>query len=333
MLYHRNGGTIFLQLWHVGRMSHPDYLGGRMPVAPSAIVVPEEIHTPSGKAQIPVPRALAAAEIPELVGQFRQAAMNARAAGFDGVEIHGANGYLLDQFLRDSSNKRTDSYGGSLANRMRFPLEVAGAVAEVWGPGRVGYRLSPHFLVHDMSDSDPTGTFSAFAYELDRIGIGYIHLVEAVGGRLGVTAEDDRIAPRIRTKFNGTLMLNGGFDAASGNEVIESGLADLVSYGVMFLANPDLPGRFARNAPLNREDISTFSPERRRDIRITRYRGFDPPRVIPDIRLRSPPSVPGGFIPHHSPDQVRSRRIQAGYVFFGYLQPQNVLYDDISRTA
>lgn len=255
---HRDGGTIFLQLWHVGRMSHPDYLGGRTPVAPSAIAVPEEIHIPSGKAQIPVPRALASAEIPEIVGQFRQGAVNARTAGFDGVEIHGANGYLLDQFLRDGSNKRTDSYGGSLANRMRFPLEVARAVAEVWKPGRVGYRLSPHFLVHGMSDSDPAGTFPAFAYELGRIGIGYIHLVEAVGGRLGVTAEEDRIAPLIRAKFNGTLMLNGGYDAVSGNEVIESGLADLVSYGVTFLANPDLPSRFGRKAPLNREDISTF---------------------------------------------------------------------------
>jgi N-ethylmaleimide reductase len=255
---HRNGGTIFLQLWHVGRMSHPDFLGGEMPVAPSAIPVPEEIHTPSGKEKIPVPRALLTSEIPEIVDQFRESAMNARDAGFDGVEIHGANGYLLDQFLRDSSNKRTDAYGGSLANRMRFPLEVARAVTEVWGPGKVGYRVSPHFLIHAMSDSDPVGTFTAFAHELDEIGIGYIHLIEPVGGRLGVTTEDDLLAPRIRTTFNGTLILNGGYDAASGNTVIENGLADLVSYGVLFLANPDLPARFARNAPLNREDSGTF---------------------------------------------------------------------------
>ncbi len=190
--------------------------------------------------------------------QFRQAAIHARDAGFDGVEIHGANGYLLDQFLRDSSNRRTDSYGGSLANRMRFPLEVTQAVAEVWGPGRVGYRLSPHFLVHGMSDSDPVGTFTIFAQELDRLSIGYIHLIEPVGGRLGVAAEDDRIAPRIRMKFNGALILNGGYDAVGGNEAVESGLADLVSYGVLFLANPDLPRRFAGNAPLNHEDIMTF---------------------------------------------------------------------------
>jgi N-ethylmaleimide reductase len=255
---HRQGGTLFLQLWHVGRMSHPDYLGGAMPVAPSAIPVPEEIHTPTGKARIPVPRALRSDEIPGIVEQFRQAAIHARDAGFDGVEIHGANGYLLDQFLRDSSNRRTDSYGGSLANRMRFPLEVTQAVAEVWGPGRVGYRLSPHFLVHGMSDSDPVGTFTVFAQELDRLSIGYIHLIEPVGGRLGVAPEDDRIAPRIRMKFNGALILNGGYAAVSGNEAVESGLTDLVSYGVLFLANPDLPRRFAANAPLNHEDITTF---------------------------------------------------------------------------
>lgn len=255
---HRKDGTIFLQLWHVGRMSHPDYLGGAMPVAPSAIPVPEEIHTPSGKKKIPVPRALSPGEIPGIVDQFRQAAMNARESGFDGVEIHGANGYLLDQFLRDGSNRRTDTYGGSLENRMRFPLDVARAVAGEWAPGRVGYRLSPHFSLHGMSESDPVGTFTAFVHELDRIGIGYIHCVEPVGGRLGATPADELIAPRIRVNFEGMLMLNGGYDAFSGNEVIESGLADLVSFGVPFLANPDLPGRFALNAPLNDADMSTF---------------------------------------------------------------------------
>jgi len=255
---HQGGGNIFLQLWHVGRMSHPDYLGGEMPVAPSAIPVLEEIHTPAGKKKIPVPRALLSGEIPDIVHQFRQGAKNARTAGFDGVEIHGANGYLLDQFLRDGSNKRTDNYGGSLKNRMRFLLEVARAVSGEWGPGRVGYRLSPHFSFHGMSDTDPVGTFSSFAQELDRIGIGYIHLVEPVGGRLGVTPPGKLMAPRIRAKFNGTLMLNGGYDAGSGNRVIESRLADLVSFGIPFLANPDLPDRFRKNAHLNREDPSTF---------------------------------------------------------------------------
>ena len=145
---HDCGGSIFLQLWHVGRMSHPDYLGGRTPVAPSAIPVLEEIHTPTGKKKIPVPRPLTIEEIPDIVHQFREGAMNAREAGFDGVEIHGANGYLLDQFLRDGSNRRTDNYGSSLKNRMRFPLEVARAVSGEWRTGRVGYRLSPHFSFH-----------------------------------------------------------------------------------------------------------------------------------------------------------------------------------------
>ena len=255
---HERGGHIFLQLWHVGRMSHPDYLGGEMPVAPSALPVLEEIHTPAGKKKIPVPRALLSGEIPDIADQFRQGAKNAREAGFDGVEIHGANGYLLDQFLRDGSNKRTDNYGGNLKNRMQFPLEVARAVSGEWGPGRVGYRLSPHFSIHGMSDTDPATTFSSFAQELNRIGIGYIHLVEPVGGRLGATPPEEHMAPLIRAKFNGTLMLNGGYDASSGNEVIESGLADLVSFGIPFLANPDLPDRFRKNASLNREDPLTF---------------------------------------------------------------------------
>jgi N-ethylmaleimide reductase len=255
---HEAGGTIFLQLWHVGRMSHPDYLNGAQPVAPSAISVEEEIHTLQGKKKIPVPRALSGDEIPVIVSEFVQGARNAQEAGFDGVEIHGANGYLLDQFLRDGSNKRTDNYGGILENRMRFPLEVARAVAREWGPERVGYRLSPHFSIHGMSDSDPAGTFSRFAAELGRIGIGYIHLIEPVGGRLGPTDPEALLGTLIRAKFEGTLILNGGYDAGRGNEVIVNGLADLVSFGVLFLANPDLPERFSRNAPLNSPDPSTF---------------------------------------------------------------------------
>jgi N-ethylmaleimide reductase len=239
-------------------MSHPDYLGGDLPVAPSALLVNEEIHTPSGKKIILLPHALALDEIPVIIRQFRQGAKNARDAGFDGVEIHGANGYLLDQFLRDGSNRRTDDYGGSLENRIRLPLEVARAVMGEWNPKRVGYRLSPHFLYHGMSDSDPRETFSRCAEELSRIGIGYIHLIEPVGGKLGITEPGVQIAPLIRAKFNGTLILNGGYDAASGNAAIDSGLADVISYGVMFLANPDLPERFRTGTHLNTADISTF---------------------------------------------------------------------------
>ena len=255
---HNAGGKIFLQLWHVGRMSHNDFLNGDLPVAPSALSPGDEIHTPSGKKMIPVPRALEKKEIPGIVRQFKAAAANAKKAGFDGVEIHGANGYLLDQFLRDGSNHRTDEYGGSLENRARFPLEVAEAVAGVWGAEKVGYRISPHFLVHGMSDSHPHETFLYLAGELGKLGIGYLHLIEPLGGRMGTVAPEARIASLIRAKFNGTLMLNGGYDAASANRAIEDGTADLVSFGAPFLANPDLPLRFARNDPLNEPDIATL---------------------------------------------------------------------------
>ncbi len=256
---HRAGGRCFLQLWHVGRVSHPDYLDGRLPVGPSALPVGEDLHTPDGeKKPIPVPRALETEEIPEIVEQFRSGAKHARDAGFDGVEIHGANGYLLDQFLRDGSNRRTDPYGGSLENRMRFPLEVARAVIGEWGENRVGYRISPHFTVHAMSDSDPAKTFVTFARELGRCGIGYIHLVEAVSGRLGAVPAGERLAPAIRKVFDGTLIVNGGYDARSGNEAIRTGTADLVSFGAVFLANPDLSERFQRNAALNVPDVATY---------------------------------------------------------------------------
>ncbi len=256
---HQAGGRCFLQLWHVGRVSHPDYLDGMLPIAPSALPVGEDLHTPDGsKKPIPVPRALETGEIPGIVEQFRSAAEHARTAGFDGVEIHGANGYLLDQFLRDGSNRRSDRYGGNLENRMRFPLEVARAVAGVWNEKRVGYRISPHFSVHAMSDSNPAETFVTFARELGRSGIGYLHLVEAVGGRLGAVPAGGRLAPAIRKVYDGTLMVNGGYDAHSGNKAIRTGAADLVSFGAIFLANPDLPQRFRRNAPFNVPDSSTY---------------------------------------------------------------------------
>jgi len=255
---HRAGGKIFLQLWHVGRMSHPDFLDGKLPVAPSALPVEGEIHTPLGKKSIPVPRALGEEEIAAIVTQFRKGAENAKAARFDGVEIHGANGYLLDQFLRDGSNRRTDNYGGSLRNRARFPLAVTEAVTSVWDKRRIGYRISPHFLAHSMADSDPRKTFAYLADELSGREIGYIHLVEPVGGRLGAVPPEQQMAPLIRHRFDGTLILNGGYDARTATAAIEDGAADLVSFGVLFLANPDLPERFRRGAPLNREDVATF---------------------------------------------------------------------------
>jgi N-ethylmaleimide reductase len=255
---HKVGGKIFLQLWHVGRVSHPDFFEGELPVAPSALPVEGDVHTPLGKKKFEIPKALELEEIPGIIEDFRKGAQNAKASGFDGVEIHGANGYLLDQFLRDGSNRRTDKYGGSLKNRLRLPLEVTEAVVGVWGFDRVGYRISPHFSSYSMSDTNPRQTFSHFAKEVNNIGIEYIHIVEPVGGRLGATAEALKLAPIIHEIFEGTLILNGGYDSTSGNEAIEKGDADLISFGVPFLANPDLPERFRKNTQLNPPDIATF---------------------------------------------------------------------------
>lgn len=255
---HRNGGRIFIQLWHVGRVSHPDFLGGDLPVAPSALPVEGFVHTPGGKKPIPVPRALKTDEVPDIVRQFRQAAENARAAGFDGVEIHGANGYLLDQFLRSGSNKRTDVYGGNLENRARLPLEVTKAVIEVWGRDRVGYRISPHNNANSMSDANPLETFSYFTRELNKTGLGYLHLIEPIGGRAGFVPPEARLGPTLRRIFERTFILNGGYGLQSGNEAIIRGEADLIAFGVPFLANPDLPERFRQNEPLNEPDVATF---------------------------------------------------------------------------
>jgi N-ethylmaleimide reductase len=254
---HQAGGKIFLQLWHVGRVSHPDFHEGELPVAPSALPVEGEVHTPLGKKQIETPRSLELDEIPSIINQFRGGAKNAKAAGFDGVEIHGANGYLLDQFLRDGSNRRTDQYGGSLRNRARLPLEVTEAVIDVWGADRVGYRISPHFQGYSMSDLNPRETFSYFAKELCNLKLGYLHMIERVGAYMQV-APEARLASVIREIFKGTLISNGGYDVDKGNEAIQKSEADLISYGTLFLANPDLPERLRRNAPLNAPDIKAF---------------------------------------------------------------------------
>jgi N-ethylmaleimide reductase len=255
---HQAGGMIFIQLWHVGRVSHSDFMGGALPIAPSALSVEGFVHTPGGKKPISVPRALKTDEVPDIVRQFRQAAENARTAGFDGVEIHGANGYLLDQFLRSGSNKRTDKYGGSLENRARLPIEVTKAVIEVWGGDRVGYRISPHMTAHSMSDANPRETFSYFTRELKKTGMGYLHIIEPIGGRMGFVSPESRLGPTLRRIFERTFILNGGYGLHSGNEAIASGEADLIAFGVPFLANPDLPERFRQNAPLNEPDVATF---------------------------------------------------------------------------
>lgn len=255
---HKAGGKIFLQLWHVGRVSHPDFHGGELPVAPSALPVEGQVFTPEGQKQIVTPRALELGEIPGIIEEFRRGAENAKAAGFDGVEIHGANGYLLDQFLKDGSNQRTDAYGGSVENRARLPLEVAEAVISVWGRDRVGYRVASHNSNYSMSDSNPVETFAYLAEKFDEIEIGYIHLVEPVAGPAAVPAGVPLVKPIIRERFKGTFIVNGGYDAGSANAAIEQQGIDLVAFGVPFLANPDLPERFKKGAPLNKPDFATF---------------------------------------------------------------------------
>jgi N-ethylmaleimide reductase len=255
---HRAGGKIFAQLWHVGRVSHPDFHDGALPVAPSAIAADGEVFTTRGRTKMVTPRALEAHELPGIVAQFQQGAENAKAAGFDGVELHGANGYLLDQFLRDGTNRRTDAYGGSIRNRARFPLEVTEAVVAVWGAERVGYKVSPNSAFNSMSDSDPIATFSYFADELSRLRLIYLHATEGVAGPMAPPAGTILAAPVLRERFKGTLILNGGYDAHSANAAIARGAADLIAFGVPFLANPDLPVRYARHVPLNVPDQATF---------------------------------------------------------------------------
>ncbi|MGH6897679.1 MAG: alkene reductase [Geminicoccaceae bacterium] len=253
---HRAGGRIFLQLWHVGRISHPAMQpGSALPVAPSAIAAAGEVFTTSGPQPFVVPRALATGEIAGVVAQFADGARRALAAGFDGVELHGANGYLIDQFVRDGTNRRTDRYGGSLENRTRFLLEVTEAVAGVWGAARVGVRLSPWSNFNSMSDSNPPATFGHAVRALAPLGLGYLHLVEPVNG---VPAGAAPLAPDLKAAFGGPLMANGGYTGPLAEAALARGEADLVSFAAAFLANPDLPVRLVRNAPLNLPDPATF---------------------------------------------------------------------------
>ena len=254
---HERGGKIFAQLWHVGRVSHPALQpNGELPVAPSAVTPAGHARTLSGPQPHVEPRALELGEVPEVVGEFATGARCALEAGFDGVEIHGANGYLIDQFLRSGTNLRTDEYGGSPENRVRFLREVTAAVATVWGADRVGVRLSPLSPFNDMSDSDPFATFGAAAAALDGFGLAYLHLV--VPGGDSADSEAGRMSAHLRERFHGTLMVNGGFTRETAEAVLAAGRADLVSFGSSFLANPDLPERFAQGAPLNAPNPATF---------------------------------------------------------------------------
>jgi N-ethylmaleimide reductase len=253
------GGRIFLQLWHVGRISHPSLQpGGALPVAPSAIAPAGQAWTLEGMKPYEPPRALETAEIPGIVEQFRQGAANAKAAGFDGVEVHAAHGYLLDQFLRDSTNRRSDRYGGSAANRARLLIEVMEAVAGEWGAERVGVHLSPtNVSFNDISDSDPAATFTTALRALDRLGIGYLHLVEP--GTSDPVGNGPRLdAPYFRPLWRTALIANKAYDVARAEAALGSGAADLVSFATLFIANPDLPERLHRGGPFNTAERKTF---------------------------------------------------------------------------
>ena len=247
---HAAGGTILLQLWHVGRISDPIYLDGELPVAPSAIAPEGHVSLVRPKREYVVPRALELSEIPGVIAAYRRGAENAKRAGFDGVEVHGANGYLLDQFLQDSTNHRTDAYGGPIENRARLMLEVVDACIEVWGADRVGLHLAPRADSHSMGDSNRLATFSYVASEVGKRKIAFIFTREHEAL--------DSINPAIKKAFGGVLIANEKFTKESAEAAINSGAADAVGFGKQFIANPDLPERFKMNAPLNPPDPSTF---------------------------------------------------------------------------
>lgn len=256
---HARKGIIFLQLWHTGRISHPSLHGGELPVAPSAIAAEGHAITYEGPQPFVTPRALRSDEIGGIVEQYRQAALNAKEAGFDGVEIHSANGYLLDQFLRDGSNRRTDDYGGSIPNRARLLLEVTGAAVSVWGAGKVGVRLSPAGTFNSMFDSNPQALFSFVLSRLNEIPLAYVHLIERrQDAPDDFTPPDGLGAADLRKLFDGTIISAGGYERESAEEAIRNGVTDLVAFGRLFISNPDLPRRFELDAPLNPYDRATF---------------------------------------------------------------------------
>ncbi|MTH80211.1 alkene reductase [Paracoccus aestuariivivens] len=249
---HAAGGRIFVQLWHVGRVSHVELLGGAQPVAPSAIAAETRTFVNNAFVAPSIPRALALDEIPGIIDSFRQAAANAIAAGFDGVEIHGANGYLLDQFARDGANRRDDAYGGSIENRARLMLEVAAAVVAEIGAGRTGIRISPVSPANGISDSDPQSLFDHIVAGLNALNLAYLHVVEgATGGPRDVVPFD---FAALKSRFGGAWLANNGYDLDLATEAIRAGSADLVSFGRSFIANPDLVARLQAGAPLAQPD-------------------------------------------------------------------------------
>jgi len=240
---HAAGGRIVLQLWHVGRISDPVFLDGAAPVAPSAIKPAGTVSLVRPKREYATPRALETEEIAGIVAAYRQGAENAKLAGFDGVEVHGANGYLLDQFLQDSTNRRTDGYGGPIENRARLMLEVLDACIDVWGADRVGMHLAPRRDSHDMGDSTPAETFGYVARELGKRGIAFIFAREAVG--------EDSLGPLLKQEFGGPYIANEKMSVETAEQLLSEGKADAIAFGLWFIANPDLPQRLKQGAALN----------------------------------------------------------------------------------
>ena len=247
---HDEGGRIFLQLWHVGRMSDPMFLDGKLPVAPSAIAPAGHVSLVRPEKPFVTPRALELIELPGIIEAYRRGAENAQRAGFDGVELHGANGYLLDQFLQSRTNLRTDEYGGSVENRARLMLEATDAAISVWGADRVGMHLAPRSDAHDMGDANPAETFGHVARELGKRRIAFICARESLDGT--------RLGPQLKSAFGGVDIANQQFTQQTAERVIAADEADAVAFGVLFIANPDLPERFATSAPLNSPDPNTF---------------------------------------------------------------------------
>jgi N-ethylmaleimide reductase len=253
----RSGGRIFAQLWYVGRVSHPDFLDGRTPLAPSAIRPDQELHTPLGKKPCVRPREMDIDDIRQAVQEYATAGRRAIEAGFDGVQIHAANGYLPDQFLRDGSNRRVDAYGGSAKNRARFLCETIEAIADGIGMGRVAVRLSPRNAYNDMQDRDPMTTFATVAEALADFDLAFLEVVEPLPGHF-MAADGEPVLPAMRMAFPGVVVVNGGYTRALGDEAIAANSTDAVSFGVPFLSNPDFVERVRTNAPLNAPDFNTF---------------------------------------------------------------------------
>ncbi|MDH7640163.1 alkene reductase [Sphingomonas oryzagri] len=255
---HKAGGRIVAQLWHMGRIVHSSFLGGAQPVSASATTAPGQAHTYDGKQPYDEARPLALAEIPRLLDDYRTAAANAIEAAFDGVQLHAANGYLIDQFLRDNSNFRSDAYGGSIENRIRLLDEVTRAIVDVVGADRTGVRLSPNGDVQGANDSNPQALFTAAAAALSEIGIAFLEMREPQGDSSFRPNEVPPIAPAIREVFDGVLVLNSDFTPESAAQTVESGLADAIAFGRPFIANPDLPARIAHDLPLAKPEVATF---------------------------------------------------------------------------